>query len=128
MLTCPIGQNAWPDVLNDLQYFINHGSGKKIYLDEVVSSLVSCIFHLSHKMFPRTDRMAGRLQIKGLRILDLKARPLLLASAMNRLIISSSMHAASSLKMLSVVVSAGLLTSIRTFKSLAMGFTIDPEC
>ncbi|KAF8502281.1 glycoside hydrolase superfamily [Russula emetica] len=28
------GQNAWPDVLDDLDYFISHGSGKKIYLDE----------------------------------------------------------------------------------------------
>jgi hypothetical protein len=71
--------------------------------------------------------MAGRLPIKGLRILNLKVRTLLLASAMNRLIISSSMRAASTLNTLSVVASAGLLTYIRTFKSLAMEFTIDPE-
>ena len=49
---CPLGQNAWPDVLNDLQYFINHGSGKKIYLDEVMSPLLSCIFRPSSQMFP----------------------------------------------------------------------------
>ena len=72
--------------------------------------------------------MAGRLPIKGLRTLNLKARTLLLASAMNRLIINSSIRAASSLKTLSVVASAGLLTSIRTLKSLAMEFTTDPEC
>jgi hypothetical protein len=72
--------------------------------------------------------MAGRLPTKELRILNLKARTLLLASAMNRLIINSSMRAASTLNTLSVVASAGLRTSIRTFKSLAMGFTIDPEC
>jgi len=28
------GQNAWPDVLSDLQYFIDHGLGKKIILSE----------------------------------------------------------------------------------------------
>ncbi|KAI0278474.1 glycoside hydrolase superfamily [Russula aff. rugulosa BPL654] len=28
------GQNAWPDVLTDLDWFISHGSGKKINLDE----------------------------------------------------------------------------------------------
>lgn len=39
-LTCPSGQNAWPDVLSDLDYFIEHGSGKKINLDEVMSPLV----------------------------------------------------------------------------------------
>lgn len=72
--------------------------------------------------------MAGRLPIKGLQILNLKARTLLLASAMNRLIIDSSMRAASTLNTLPVVASAGLLTSIRTFKSLAMGFIINPEC
>jgi hypothetical protein len=40
-LTCPLGQNAWPDVLDDLDYFISHGSGKKIFFDEVMSSLES---------------------------------------------------------------------------------------
>ncbi|KAI9509712.1 glycoside hydrolase superfamily [Russula earlei] len=28
------GQNAWPDVLNDLRYFMANGGGKKIYFDE----------------------------------------------------------------------------------------------
>jgi exo-beta-1,3-glucanase (GH17 family) len=28
------GQNAWPDVMSDLQYFIDNGGGKKIYFDE----------------------------------------------------------------------------------------------
>ena len=94
-------------------------------------NVTSCILYLSPfftNVPPRIDRMAGRLPIKGLRILSLKAQPLLLASAMNRLIINFSMRAASTLNMLLVVASAGLLTSIRTFKSLAMGFTIDPEC
>jgi len=29
-----IGQNAWPDVLADLQWFISNGGGKKMYFDE----------------------------------------------------------------------------------------------
>ena len=29
------GNNSWPDVMADLQYFIDNGGGKKIYLDEV---------------------------------------------------------------------------------------------
>ena len=92
----------------------------------VTSCTVS--FFPSYKCSPRIDnRMAGHLPIKGLRILDLKARPPLPASAMNRLIINSSMRVASSLKTLSVAASAGLLTSIRTLKSLAMEFTTDPE-
>lgn len=53
---------------------------------------------------------------------------LLLASVMNRLIINSSIRAASTLKTLSVVASVGLLTSIRTLKSLAMEFIMHPEC
>lgn len=36
-LTYSLGQNAWPDVLTDLDWFISHGSGKKINLDEVTS-------------------------------------------------------------------------------------------
>jgi hypothetical protein len=104
------------------------GKEDKLGRGNATPCTVSCILCPSHKCSPRIDRMAGRLPIKGLRILDLKARTLSLASAMNRLIIDSSIRAASTLRTLSVVASAGLLTSIRTFKSLAMGFTTDPEC
>jgi hypothetical protein len=52
-LTYPLGQNAWPDVLTDLDWFISHGSGKKINLDEVTSPspLVLYLCAPSHKMF-----------------------------------------------------------------------------
>jgi hypothetical protein len=30
-----IGDQAWPLVLNDVDWFIAHGKGKKMYFDEV---------------------------------------------------------------------------------------------
>jgi len=36
LLRPPItGDKAWPLVLNDLNWFIEHGKGKKMYFDEV---------------------------------------------------------------------------------------------
>ena len=30
-----LANNSWPLVENDIQWFIDHGDGKKMYLDEV---------------------------------------------------------------------------------------------
>lgn len=111
--------------MNDLQYFIDHGGGKKIYFDEVryfLYLLASTFFTIS-----LNHRTAGHPLTKGSRILNLKARRQLLASATNRLIINSLTSAASILKPLSGVALAGLLTSTRTVKSPAMEFTRLPE-
>jgi len=35
LTNAPSANNSWPDVMSDLQYFIDHGGGKKIYLSEV---------------------------------------------------------------------------------------------
>jgi hypothetical protein len=73
------GQNAWPDVLTDLQWFISNGGGKKMYFDEVRHLPVCYLF-----LFTNPFRMAGRLLLH--QTYNLKATPQSLASAMNRLI------------------------------------------
>lgn len=40
-----IANNSWPLVLSDLQWFIDHGKGKKMYFDEVCSSKRDVIFN-----------------------------------------------------------------------------------
>ena len=44
VLRWKIANNSWPLVLNDLNWFIQHGNGKKMYFDEVRRFIV---FHTS---------------------------------------------------------------------------------
>jgi hypothetical protein len=36
-----LAAKAWPLVKSDLQWFINHGHGKKMYMDEVSIRLIT---------------------------------------------------------------------------------------
>ena len=47
------GDKAWPLVLNDLNWFIEHGKGKKMYFDEVR------VYHKMHAVLPRQRLQNG---------------------------------------------------------------------
>jgi len=52
-----IANNSWPLVLNDLDWFIDHGKGKKMYFDEVCCNPLRYTFS-GDQSYPR---MGGRL-------------------------------------------------------------------
>ena len=45
---------SWPLVLNDLDWFIDHGEGKKMYLDEVSPRVCAAVVSGDLTPFPRT--------------------------------------------------------------------------
>jgi hypothetical protein len=58
-----VANNSWHDVLNDLNWYIDHGKGKKMYFDEV-RRLV-----FTKRPSHTSDRMAGhRSRLRVFRI------------------------------------------------------------
>jgi hypothetical protein len=40
LICVSVGNKAWPLVLQDLQFFIDNGKGKKMYFDEVTATFL----------------------------------------------------------------------------------------